>query len=55
MYGLKQAGKIVNDQVKSFLFPHGYRTTYTPGLWTYITRDISFILIVDDFGVKYIN
>ena len=53
MYGLKQAGKIANDQLKSFLLPHGYRTTYTPGLWTHKTKPISFTLIVDDFGVKY--
>ena len=53
MYGLKQAGKIANDLLKSFILPHDYKTTYTPRLWTHKTKSISFTLIVDDFGVKY--
>ena len=52
---MKQAGKITNDQLKSFLLPYGYIKTYTPGLWTHKTKNISFTLIVDDFGVKYTN
>jgi len=28
---------------------------FTPGLFKHITRPISFSLVVDDFGVKYIN
>ena len=56
MYGLKQAGKIAHDQLKSFLEPHRYSPTFsTPRLWTHNTRTISFTLIVDDFGVKYEN
>ena len=27
----------------------------TPGLWYHETRPISFTLVVDDFGVKYVN
>ena len=55
MYGLKQAGKIANDQLKKIFAPHGYRPTRTPGLWKHDNKPISFTLIVDDFGVKYTN
>ena len=55
MYGLKQAGKLANDQLIIFLEPHGYKPTRTPGLWKHDNKPISFTLIVDDFGVKYKN
>ena len=55
MYGLKQSGKIANEQLQQFLAPHGYRPTRTPGLWKHDNKPISFTLIVDDFGVKYMN
>ena len=33
---------------------HGYHeSAFTKGLFTHESRDISFILVVDDFGVKY--
>ena len=36
--------------------PYGYEPcSLTPGLWKHHTRPISFTLVVDDFGVKYIN
>ena len=54
MYGLKQAGRISNGQPKQNLKASGYMPCrYTPGLFTYIIRKISFALCVDDFGVKY--
>ena len=28
---------------------------HTPALWTHTTRLISFTLVVDDFGVKYVG
>ena len=35
---------------------HGYRKApYTQGLFLHDTRDISFTLVVDDFGIKYIK
>ena len=38
------------------LAPHGYfEVTHTPILWKHITRPISLPLVVDDFGVKYID
>jgi len=56
MYGLPQAGRIANDQLTKFLAPHGYHPLpLTPGLWKHNTRDITFSLVVDDFGVKYTN
>ena len=49
MYGLPQAGKLANDELIKHLAPFGYHpTTHTSGLWTHNTRNISFILTVDD-------
>ena len=28
---------------------------HTPGLWRHVTRPILFLLVVDDFGVKYVG
>jgi hypothetical protein len=56
MYGLPQAGRLANDQLQRFLAPHGYRPCpITPGLWKHDTRPISFVLVVDDFAIKYID
>ena len=54
MYGLKQAGRIANDQLVRVLAPHGYHPcAITPGLWRHATNGIAFCLIVDDFIIKY--
>ena len=54
MYGLKQAGKLANKQLKKVLATGGYfPSKYTPGLYLHETCPISFTLVVDDFGVKY--
>jgi hypothetical protein len=54
MYGLPQAGRLANDALCAFLAPHGYEPVpITPGLWRHQTRDITFTLVVDDFGIKY--
>ena len=56
MYGLPHAGKISNDRLVKHLQPHGYApVTHTPGLWKHHTRNITFTLMVDDFGIKYTN
>jgi hypothetical protein len=56
MYGLPQAGKLANEQLIQLLAPHGYRPVpLTPGLWRHDTRDLTFSLVVDDFGIKYTN
>ena len=53
MYGLKQAGRIAYNQLETHLAKYGYRPTTTQGLWKHDTRNISFILTVDDFGIKF--
>jgi hypothetical protein len=56
MYGLKQAGRIAYDELKTHLAKHGYESCKTTqGLWKHASRPIQFILVVDDFGVKYTN
>jgi hypothetical protein len=54
MYGLPQAGRLANDALVLFLADHGYAPVpVTAGLWSHKTRDITFSLVVDDFGIKY--
>ena len=54
MPGLKQAGRIANDRLKTHLAQFGYAPIpHTPDLWKHATRDITFSLVVDDSGVKY--
>jgi hypothetical protein len=56
MYALPQAGILANELLQRNLAKDGYRpTTHTHGLWTHDTRPISFSLVVDDFGVKYVG
>jgi hypothetical protein len=56
MYAPPQAGRITYDYLKDLLAPHGYSPCeLTPGLWKHKTRPIAFSLVVDDFGVKYVN
>jgi len=56
MYGLPQAGIIAHNQLKEHLAPFGYAPCrHTPGLWKHSTRNIMFCLVVDDFGIKYVN
>jgi hypothetical protein len=56
MYGLTQAGIIAFNQLKTHFATHNYAPcTHTPGLWTHSTRNITFTLVIDDFGIKYTN
>ena len=56
MYGLPQAGILAEKQLICFLGRYGYTPVcHTPGLWRHTWRPISFCLVVDDFGVKYIG
>ena len=53
MYGLPQAGLLANQLLKQRLQKHGYfPCQFTPGLWKYVWRPITFTLVVDDFGIK---
>ena len=56
MYGLPQAGIIVQELLEECLLAAGYpQSKITPGYWKHEWRPISFTLVVDDFGVKYIG
>ena len=56
MYGLPQAGILAEKQLIHFLSSYGYAPVcQTPGLWCHTWLPISFCLVVDDFGVKYIS
>ena len=56
VWGLPQAGILANKQLRRKLAPFGYKEhANTPGLWYHDTRPILFTLVVDDFGVKYVN
>ncbi len=55
MYGLKGAGKLSNLRLVSLLSSFGFHQTSTPCLLKHVSRPILFVLVVDDFGVKYTN
>jgi hypothetical protein len=56
MYGLPQAGIIAQELLADRLKNHGYtESKTTPGLWKHNSRLIAFSLVVDDFGVKYVD
>jgi hypothetical protein len=56
MYGLKQAGLLANQLLKTCLASFGYYPArHTPGLWLHKTQLISFTIVVDDFTVKYVG
>jgi hypothetical protein len=56
MYGLSQAGILTNQLLEKCLANKGYyQCQHTPGLWRHVWRDITFCLVVDDFGVKNTN
>ena len=56
MYGLPQAGIIAQQLLEEQLAKHGYhQSKTTPGLWRQDTHPISFSLVGDNFGVKYMG
>ena len=56
MYGLPQAGLLAQQLLETRLNDKGYfQNEVVPGLWVHKWRSISFTLVVDDFGVKYIG
>ena len=56
VWGLPQAGILANRRLRRKLAPFGYfECVNTPGLWYHETRPISFTLVVDDFGVKFVG
>jgi hypothetical protein len=56
MYGLPQAGIIAQELFEEKLKAAGYtQSKFTPGYWKHEWRPISFTLVRDNFGVKYIS
>ena len=56
MYGLVKAGIIAHDALKKHLKPYGYAPIkITQVIWTHKDRDINFMLVLDNFGIKYIH
>jgi hypothetical protein len=56
MYGLPQAGILAQELLEKQLNEHGYsQTKAVPDLWTHKTQPISFTLVINDFGVKYVG
>ena len=56
MYILPQDGILANKHLQQNLAKFGYsQCKHTPGLWKSKTRPIIFILVVDDFGIKYVG
>ncbi len=56
MYRLPQAGIIVQELLEEQLKKAGYtQSKLTPGYWKHKWLPISFTLVVDNFGVKYIG
>ena len=56
MYGFPQAEILANNRLQKHLHEHGYvAVPHTPGLFKHVTQSILFTLVVNDFGIKYIN
>ena len=55
MYGLPQLGLLANELLEKRLNKHGNRQSkLVPGLWKHSMRPIQFMLVLDNFGVKYL-
>ena len=53
MYGLKEADKLVKDQLITNLIKHHYAPSrLAPNIWTHHSRPTKFILCVDDFAME---
>eukprot|EP00804_Cyclotella_cryptica_P018387 CCRYP_020373-RI/>CCRYP_020373-RI protein AED:0.10 eAED:0.10 QI:0/0/0/1/0/0/2/0/334 len=56
MCGLPQVGSLGHALLEECLNKEGYfQSQIVPGLWKHKTRSIQFILVVDDFGIKYLQ
>ena len=55
-YGLPQSVRLANNLLRTRLEKAGYyEAATTPGLWRHKWRPVQFILLVDDFGIKYVG
>jgi hypothetical protein len=56
IYGLPQVDILANELLQQCLAQDGYRpTNHIHGLWTHNTRPITFSLVVDNLGIKYVG
>jgi Fe-S cluster biosynthesis and repair protein YggX len=56
MYGLPIAGKLANNLLTKRIATAGYHPCqFTAGLWKHVWRPVTFTLVVDDFGVKFVG
>ena len=54
LYGLPQAGLLANKLLEQRLATRGfYQCQFTLALWQHVWWPITFVLVVDKFGVKY--
>ncbi len=56
VWGLPQLGILTNKCLCRKLAPFGYyESINTPGLWRHELRPLTFTLVEDNFGVKFVN
>jgi hypothetical protein len=56
MYGLPQVGILANQLLEKRLTTKGYyQCQHKTGLWSYVWRNITFCLVINDFGIKVTN
>ena len=56
IYGLKQAGKLANDLLTELSMMIGYcQCRTTPSLWWHKWCPVTFVLIVNDLAIKYVE
>ena len=55
-YALPQSGWLDNDLLRTCLEKAGYyEAATTPGIWSHKWWPIQFLLLVYDFGIKYVG
>ncbi len=56
VWGLPQTGILANKHLQRKLAPFGYyKCINTPGLWQQESCPLTFTLVVDNFGIKFVN
>ena len=55
-YGLPQSVRLANYLLRTRLEKAGYyEAAKTPGLWSHTWCPVQFVLLVDNFGIKYVD
>jgi hypothetical protein len=56
MYGLPKAGLLAQNRLIAYTAEHEYtQSDVVPCLFRHATNGVSFVLVVDDFGIKFTN